>query len=500
MLCEFALGAYSNYNVTSNGQPRAVLINYESLPGIIPRVVLPFFGYDPTENQLSKMEDEAKHYSKSRNSAFRLFFGDSEDKDTRATQSIQKFAESILEPTYEKLNNLAVEAVVRLNIPERIEQSLRGSEVDWSVVKEIRGGSVLPDHYKGNKMNLSPFQAQHSSVLDPIEYVSWAPFANTHTSTPFERVPCPLVPAADYPKPYPIMDLLNNWNTDSTDIPPFHYDSLCHFDYRNETQRKQAYTYREKEVPFVMYNIPELDEVVKKWNDMDYLSKLLGNKNYRTEASESNHFMYWRGGGGLRGKKADWRPPTKITSMKFKDWLQLAASGQNQTLEERTHRYFRASSDTSGNEWLFDELPFFQPKKNLFLVNPREQHGIHCRFGMRSVIAEAHFDGSRNSVVEIGGLRRWILTHPDQCKNMHMLPPAHPSGRHSAVDWSKPDLEQFPNFSKVGGNEVILQPGDFLFVPTFWIHYIVSLNINFQCNTRSGVYQGYNKYIKECGF
>jgi ribosomal protein L16 Arg81 hydroxylase len=119
---------------------------------------------------------------------------------------------------------------------------------------------------------------------------------------------------------------------------------------------------------------------------------------------------------------------------------------------------------------------------------------------MRSVIAEAHFDGSRNAVVEIGGLRRWILAHPDQCKSMHMLPESHPSGRHSAVDWSKPDLKAYPNFSKVVGNEVILQPGDFLFVPTFWIHYIVSLNINFQCNSRSGIHQPYAKYIQECGF
>lgn len=68
-----------------------------------------------------------------------------------------------------------------------------------------------------------------------------------------------------------------------------------------------------------------------------------------------------------------------------------------------------------------------------------------------------------------------------------MLPIGHPSGRHSEVDWSKPDLTQFPNFAKLMGNEVILRPGDFLYVPTFWIHYIVSLNVNFQCNTRSGV-------------
>ena len=132
------------------------------------------------------------------------------------------------------------------------------------------------------------------------------------------------------------------------------------------------------------------------------------------------------------------------------------------------------------------------------MVEPRAQRGVHCRFGMKGVIAEAHYDGSRNSIAMIGGLRRWIMTHPNQCENMHMFPRQHPSGRHSAVDWSNVDLERFPNFKKLVGNEVILQPGDVLYVPTDWIHYIVSLNVNVQCNTRSGITKHYKPDIKRC--
>ena len=124
----------------------------------------------------------------------------------------------------------------------------------------------------------------------------------------------------------------------------------------------------------------------------------------------------------------------------------------------------------------------------------------YCRFGMRSVIAEAHFDGSRNFIVLLGGLRRYILTHPDQCVNMHMYPRGHPSGRHSAIDWSKPDPVEFPNWLKLRGNEVIMQPGDLLYLPTYWIHYIISLNVNYQCNTRSGRTSDYDEDIKKCGF
>lgn len=265
---------------------------------------------------------------------------------------------------------------------------------------------------------------------------------------------------------------------------------------------QSALNYRSAEVPFVVYNVPDLDEVVRKWSDLDYIHNKLGNKLYRTETSETNHFMYWRGGASsfFRGPDGSkWKPPTKIISTTFRNWLELAVKGQNQSLEYRTHQYFRVSSDT-GNEWLFNELPFFQPKESLFMVEPSEQRGIHCRFGMRSVIAEAHFDGSRNMVAMIGGMRRWILTHPNQCSDMYMLPHNHPSGRHSSVDWSQPDYEKYPNFAKVKSNEVILQPGDFLYVPTDWIHYIVSLNVNYQCNTRSGKSNEFDKDIRRCGF
>jgi ribosomal protein L16 Arg81 hydroxylase len=56
------------------------------------------------------------------------------------------------------------------------------------------------------------------------------------------------------------------------------------------------------------------------------------------------------------------------------------------------------------------------------------------------------------------------------------------------------------SFQKLRANEVILQPGDVLYLPTYWIHYIISLNVNFQCNTRSGITADFNAEIKRCGF
>lgn len=528
MLCNFALQAYNNYNSTTSNQPRGLLINYEALPGAVPKALLPHFHVPVSKAWVKKMEVESKHYSKSRTTKFRLFVSDSEDKDNRATKEILTYADMILEPTFQLLNAIAVKSLAQ-SVPkafpanslealsDKLSQNILKKEdtIDiWKLLKplpnaeDISIGEPAPISFEqlnnaiGMAENDNNFHFGHSKVLPEKEFAAWLPFANHHHSQTFFTPDCPLMPPKDYPKTFSMLDIIQNWNPDDTNIPLFHYDSICHFDYQNATQMQSAMNYRAVELPFIMYNMPEVDEVVKKWNNLDYLSKLLGTKTYRTEVSESNHFMYWHGGASsnLRdGNGKRWKPPTSVISTRFEDWLELAVKGQNKSLIERKHQYFRVSSDM-GNPWLFKELPFFQPKKSAFIVNPKEQRGIHCRFGMRSVVAEAHWDGSRNAVVMLGGMRRWVLTHPDQCKNMHMYMNNHPSGRHSAVNWSDPDVHKYPNFAKVMGNEVILRPGDYLFVPTYWVHFIVSLNINFQCNTRSGMYTAYNKYLRECGF
>jgi ribosomal protein L16 Arg81 hydroxylase len=69
-----------------------------------------------------------------------------------------------------------------------------------------------------------------------------------------------------------------------------------------------------------------------------------------------------------------------------------------------------------------------------------------------------------------------------------------------AVDWSKPDLEAFPQSAQAKANEVVMQPGQVLYLPTDWFHFIVSLELTFQCNSRSGVGDEYKELMQQCGF
>jgi hypothetical protein len=339
MLCSHALDAYDKYSVIkkSNGDiiQRGFLINYEALPGIVPSVLLPLFGITTTPHWLSKMAVESTQYSKGRKSGAKVFTGDSADKEERATHNIQKYAKEILQPNFDRMNEIYT-GILRtfspLNTPTNEELKIvptvpvPAKEKYYTdalnIIESSHGGQLDGDIAAGHTV------AEGHSAFDKgltREYLPWIPFSNVHTSKSFDKVNCPDIPDGSYPKAYAMSDMTANWNTDVTDIPPFHYDSLCHFDYQNATDNAKILAYRSAEVPFVVYNIPEVDTVVKNWNNLDYLHEKLGKKAYRTETSKTNHFMYWHSTGkNLRGKDGQkWEPPTNIINEQFEKWLEV---------------------------------------------------------------------------------------------------------------------------------------------------------------------------------
>lgn len=180
-----------------------------------------------------------------------------------------------------------------------------------------------------------------------------------------QTVSCPATPAPDYPRVYPLPDLLNNWNPDDTTIPAVHYDSFCRFDYVKD--RKQIEAYRAADVPVVITNIPEITQAVRKWSDIDYLNEKLGPYvPYLTETSKDNHFMFARGHSYKEHVELLLEGPTGVTMSTFEEWLGKAVVQHNQTLAQRTHRYFRITATTPDRHWLYDEFPFFKPDSSFF--------------------------------------------------------------------------------------------------------------------------------------
>jgi hypothetical protein len=324
---------------------------------------------------------------------------------------------------------------------------------------------------------------------------------------------CPDQPPKGYPYSWKLLDILHQWPSDDPEHRQEIFQGLCVFDFVKDHAKAMAY--RRAEVPFIVQGDPQVASAVERLNMPHYMDSLLGDVAYETEYSESVNFLYWN----MMGVDTDtrtttaggeWKEPTKVLNMPYNEWFHHANVTDDKLLgPDQPHWYFKLNGcgehkhcTTVPSECLFDELPFFQPTKSpsLYITDATSQRGIHCRLGMKGVIAQSHFDGGRNAVALLGGQRRYILSHPDQCDKLALYPVGHPSARHSAVNWADPDLEEHPEFAQAYANEVVLQAGDVLYLPTFWFHHIISLSINFQCNTRSGFGEENIQHINQCGY
>ena len=107
--------------------------------------------------------------------------------------------------------------------------------------------------------------------------------------------------------------------------------------------------------------------------------------------------MYWK---NTNEHEKNWKPPTEFIQMGFKDWVDKATVDESKISAESPHWYYRISSapaqisskfrETSKrptNHFLYDELTFFRPTPNLYMVDPEDERGMNCRFGMKGVIA-----------------------------------------------------------------------------------------------------------------
>lgn len=136
MLCRHALEAYGQFNVSAfskegNLKQRGLLINYESLPGAIPRIVLPMFDVQPSKSWIMTMKRESQQYSKGRGGRVGVFAGDSQDKDKRSTPAIREYSDLILGSSYQQMNDKA-----RLSLTVSPD-SHHFRNANWTTLREI---------------------------------------------------------------------------------------------------------------------------------------------------------------------------------------------------------------------------------------------------------------------------------------------------------------------------------------------------------------------------
>jgi len=333
-----------------------------------------------------------------------------------------------------------------------------------------------------------------------------------------------------YPPLEPLGDILKRWPQDDIDTPPqpFH-EKLQHFDFMDADQMKAALSFRDAELPFKVYNIPEIDLATLKWTD-DYVAYNF-DRAKRSKKNKARQKIYGKipamGGHSQLSVdnffaffvKAHWYveqmgpPPTlDINGHTYEQWANHARYADSNGIAPNTPHIYWQSGISKGIRFqpkeqlpfVARDLPSFSSvDPTFFSFKPEEEKGIQCRFGERGVVAATHYDGGRNMIAMITGAKRYILSPPNQCQKLGIVSNhKHAAFRHSLLnfghinllDSEDPETKAMPKKEREWLNiargsltiETVLKAGEVLYIPSHWFHYIVSLQKSAQCNTRSG--------------
>lgn len=338
-----------------------------------------------------------------------------------------------------------------------------------------------------------------------------------------------------YPKLEPMENVFKTWGQDDLDSPPDTLEEvLMHFDYQDPEQVEAAIKYRDLELPFKVYNVPEVVAAGVKWTDEYVADHFNGDNDDDTPQSKGacqqsvdNFFAFHR------AEKWDvdelGPPPSVDLEWTFDHWARHAVYADEVGLAvNQKHFYWQSGIPRDERlmkhkHWTFvsRDLPSFSsPDRTFFGFHPSQQKGIQCRFGERGVTAATHYDGGRNMIAMITGAKRYVLSPPIACPQLGMITSRnHPSYRHSMLNFGRVTLlDQQDTGLKMSKRErkwlriaaeaptlsTVLKAGEVLYVPSHWFHYIVSLQKSAQCNTRSGVNEegsewfGGEEDVQEC--
>lgn len=99
------------------------------------------------------------------------------------------------------------------------------------------------------------------------------------------------------------------------------------------------------------------------------------------------------------------------------------------------------------------------------------------------VISQSHYDTQHNMFIQLQGVKRFYLFPP--ATDLYSFPNIHYSYRQSQVPFHLPrnSSKIHYSFSKVNSEntkayEVIVKPGDVLYIPPYWTHYVESLSLS----------------------
>ncbi|KAF0026757.1 hypothetical protein F2P81_021494 [Scophthalmus maximus] len=165
----------------------------------------------------------------------------------------------------------------------------------------------------------------------------------------------------------------------------------------------------------------------------------------------------------------------------FLNWTR----GQSRTKDVGPFSEFSHSEYWAYADYKYIAL-LFQDQSSMFEDVRWSDFGFEGRDGRDSTLwigteganTPCHLDSyGCNLVLQVQGRKRWHLFPPEDTSTLYPTRiPYEESSVFSQVDVLRPDLSRFPDFHGARVHVVTLQPGQVLYVPRHWWHYVESVD------------------------
>lgn len=183
-------------------------------------------------------------------------------------------------------------------------------------------------------------------------------------------------------------------------------------------------------------------------------------------------------------KIAGWRlVPVELGSKYTEDSWSQKLMTVNDFIDGYFEKQHLPSSDVGylAQHQLFDQIP--ELKSDIIIpsycgLGDCDDVDINAWFGPQGTVSPLHQDVKHNFLAQVVG-KKYIRLYSTEYTSRLYPHSSHLLNNTSQVDVERPDLEKFPLFADLPFLECVLSPGEMLYIPPMYWHYVRSLSTSF---------------------